>query len=82
MTEKPQSEQSLDSRLDEALELTFPASDPIAVHSPDPPPRLYGVPRSMKLANIPFSAVAMGLLFTLGHEQTIEARRPDTGSLE
>jgi hypothetical protein len=37
MTEKPQSEQSLDSRLDEALELTFPASDPIAVHSPDPP---------------------------------------------
>jgi hypothetical protein len=36
MTEKPQSEQSLDSRLDEALELTFPASDPIAVHSPDP----------------------------------------------
>ena len=40
MTEKPQSEQSLDSRLDEALELTFPASDPIAVHSPDPLPRL------------------------------------------
>ena len=37
MTEKPQSEQSLDSRLDEALELTFPASDPIAVHSPAPP---------------------------------------------
>ena len=36
MTEKPQSEQSLDSRLDEALEMTFPASDPIAVHSPDP----------------------------------------------
>lgn len=37
MTEKPQSEQSLDSRLDEALEMTFPASDPIAVHLPDPP---------------------------------------------
>jgi hypothetical protein len=36
VTEKPQSEQSLDSRLDEALEMTFPASDPIAVHSPDP----------------------------------------------
>ena len=36
MTEKPQSEQSLDSRLDEALEMTFPASDPIAVDSPDP----------------------------------------------
>jgi hypothetical protein len=35
MTEKPQSEHSLDSRLDEALEMTFPASDPIAVHSPD-----------------------------------------------
>jgi len=41
MTEKPQSEQSLDSRLDEALALTFPASDPIEVHSPAPsPPRL------------------------------------------
>ncbi|MGP8033550.1 MAG: hypothetical protein ACLPQ6_05330 [Steroidobacteraceae bacterium] len=43
MTEKPQAEQSLDSRLDEALEMTFPASDPVAVHSPDPrstrPPR-------------------------------------------
>ena len=29
----------LDERLDEALEMTFPASDPIAVHSPDLPPR-------------------------------------------
>ena len=38
MTEKPQSEQSLDSRLDEALEMTFPASDPIAVHASDPRP--------------------------------------------
>jgi hypothetical protein len=38
MTEKPQSEQSLDSSLDEALEMTFPASDPTAVHSPDPTP--------------------------------------------
>jgi hypothetical protein len=28
MTEVPKSEQSLDSRLDEALEMTFPASDP------------------------------------------------------
>jgi hypothetical protein len=37
MTEKPQSEPSLDSRLDEALEMTFPASDPIAVHSPETP---------------------------------------------
>jgi hypothetical protein len=43
MTEKPQPEQSLESRLDEALEMTFAASDPVAVHSPDPrcrrPPR-------------------------------------------
>jgi thiosulfate reductase cytochrome b subunit len=36
MTEKPQSEQSLDARLDEALEMTFPASDPIAIQSPAP----------------------------------------------
>jgi hypothetical protein len=35
MTEVPKSEQSLDSRLDEALEMTFLASDPIAVHSLD-----------------------------------------------
>jgi hypothetical protein len=40
MPEKPQSEHSLDSRLDEALELTFPAGDPIAVHSPDSPLRI------------------------------------------
>ena len=38
MTQEPKSEQSLDSRLDEALEMTFPASDPIAVHSSDPRP--------------------------------------------
>lgn len=38
MTQEPNSEQDLDARLDEALEMTFPASDPIAVHSPDPPP--------------------------------------------
>jgi len=38
MTEVPTSEQSLESRLDEALEMTFPASDPIAVHSSDPRP--------------------------------------------
>jgi hypothetical protein len=38
MNEVPKSEQSLDSRLDEALEMTFPASDPIAVHSLDPRP--------------------------------------------
>ena len=31
MTEVPKSEQSLDSRLDEALEMTFPASDPVAI---------------------------------------------------
>ena len=31
---------------------------------------------------IHFSAVAMGLLLTLGHEQTIEAARPATGRLE
>jgi hypothetical protein len=39
MTQEPNSERDLDARLDEALEMTFPASDPIAVHSPDPPPR-------------------------------------------
>jgi hypothetical protein len=43
MTQEPKSERDLDARLDEALEMTFPASDPIAVHSPDPfptrPPR-------------------------------------------
>jgi len=39
MTQEPNSERDLDTRLDEALEMTFPASDPIAVHSPDPPPR-------------------------------------------
>ena len=39
MTQAPNSERDLDARLDEALEMTFPASDPIAVHSPDPPPR-------------------------------------------
>ena len=38
MTQEPKSERALDARLDEALEMTFPASDPIAVHSPDPPP--------------------------------------------
>jgi hypothetical protein len=35
MTEEPKSEQTLDARLDEALEMTFPASDPIAVHASD-----------------------------------------------
>ena len=35
MTEVAKSEQSLESRLDEALEMTFPASDPIAVHASD-----------------------------------------------
>ena len=39
MTQEPNSERDLDARLDEALEMTFPASDPIAVHFPDPPPR-------------------------------------------
>ncbi len=38
MTPEPKSEQTLDARLDEALEMTFPASDPIAVHSSDPLP--------------------------------------------
>jgi hypothetical protein len=37
MTESPREAAELDSRLDEALDETFPASDPIAVHSPDPP---------------------------------------------
>jgi hypothetical protein len=35
MTEEPKSQQILDARLDEALEMTFPASDPIAVHASD-----------------------------------------------
>jgi hypothetical protein len=35
MTPEPKSERDLDTRLDEALEMTFPASNPIAVHSPD-----------------------------------------------
>jgi hypothetical protein len=39
MTQTPKSERDLDARLDEALEMTFPASDPIAVHSPDATPR-------------------------------------------
>jgi hypothetical protein len=38
MIEEPKFEQPLDERLDEALEMTFPASDPIAVHSSDPRP--------------------------------------------
>jgi hypothetical protein len=38
MIQEPKSEQTLDSRLDEALEMTFPASDPIAVHLSDPRP--------------------------------------------
>jgi len=38
MTQEPTSERALDARLDEALEMTFPASDPVAVHSPDPLP--------------------------------------------
>jgi len=38
MIQEPKSEQTLDARLDEALEMTFPASDPIAVHSSDPLP--------------------------------------------
>lgn len=35
MSENPQDEGSLDSRLDEGLDETFPASDPVAVHSQD-----------------------------------------------
>jgi redox-sensitive bicupin YhaK (pirin superfamily) len=37
MAESPQEEEALDARLDEALDETFPASDPVAVHSPDVP---------------------------------------------
>jgi len=37
MTESPRDAAALDSRLDEALEETFPASDPVAVHSPELP---------------------------------------------
>jgi hypothetical protein len=39
MTQTPKSERDLDARLDEALEMTFPESDPIAVHSPSAAPR-------------------------------------------
>jgi hypothetical protein len=54
MSEVPKSEESLESRLDEALEMTFPASDPIAVHSSDqiarsrylPPARQSPMPES------------------------------------
>jgi 3-hydroxyisobutyrate dehydrogenase-like beta-hydroxyacid dehydrogenase len=35
MTQSPRDVAELDLRLDEALDETFPASDPIAVHSPD-----------------------------------------------
>jgi quercetin 2,3-dioxygenase len=35
MIEKPESELTLDARLDEALDETFPASDPVAVHPQD-----------------------------------------------
>src|ERR1700683_448485 len=35
MSENPQDKGSLDSRLDEALDETFPASDPVAVHPQD-----------------------------------------------
>jgi redox-sensitive bicupin YhaK (pirin superfamily) len=37
MNESPREEAELDSRLDEALDETFPASDPVAVHLPDAP---------------------------------------------
>ena len=37
VTERPSDAAALDSRLDEALDETFPASDPIAVHLPDAP---------------------------------------------
>jgi hypothetical protein len=36
MTEKPQSEQSLDSRFDEAVDMTFPASDRLYAHALPP----------------------------------------------
>jgi redox-sensitive bicupin YhaK (pirin superfamily) len=35
--ENPDDARALDARLDEALDETFPASDPVAVHSPDLP---------------------------------------------
>ena len=38
MIQEPNSDQTLESRLYEALEMTFPASDPIAVHLSDPAP--------------------------------------------
>jgi 3-hydroxyisobutyrate dehydrogenase-like beta-hydroxyacid dehydrogenase len=48
MTANPRDEAELDSRLDEALDETFPASDPIAVHSPDRP-ESKGVLHQMKI---------------------------------
>jgi len=36
--ETPEDEETLDERLDEGLEETFPASDPVAVHNPDAGP--------------------------------------------
>ena len=35
--EKEEEKKHLDEELEEALEMTFPASDPIAVSRPDPP---------------------------------------------
>jgi thiosulfate reductase cytochrome b subunit len=40
MIQEPESEMTRDTRLDEALEMTFPASDPIAVHWSDSRPTL------------------------------------------
>jgi len=37
MTEHPEDAAALDARLDEALDETFPASDPVAIHSVDVP---------------------------------------------
>ena len=38
MNRPPSTPDSLDKRLDEALEMTFPASDPVALHRPKPDP--------------------------------------------
>ena len=40
MIQEPECELTRDTRLDEALEMTFPASDPIAVHWSEPRPTL------------------------------------------
>jgi hypothetical protein len=43
--EEEEEKKHLDEELEEALEMTFPASDPIAVSRPDPPLKKQDPPR-------------------------------------